>query len=178
DRTLAILHYRNSEKHSRRIPGHGEGGMNWKRRIGLDNLASKYGYARDPLTGFTTKNRIPERWVPTTCGYCSVGCGMEIGVRNNRAVSVRGLASHPVNAGKLCPKGLAEHRMLDTPTRAKYPLLRKNGKLARVNWNEALDTMVSRFQTIQQQHGAESLGILSTGQLVTEEFYALGKLAQ
>jgi anaerobic selenocysteine-containing dehydrogenase len=175
---MAIFHQLNTEEYCRRILPCRAGGMNWKRRIGLDNLAGKYRYARDPLTGFTTKNRIPERWVPTTCGYCSVGCGMEIGVRNNRAVSVRGLASHPVNAGKLCPKGLAEHRMLDAPTRAKYPLLRKNGKPERVNWNEALDTMVSRIQAIQRQHGADSFSILSTGQLVTEEFYALGKLAQ
>jgi anaerobic selenocysteine-containing dehydrogenase len=152
--------------------------LNWKRRIGLDNLAGKYRYGRDTLTGFTTKSRIPERWVTTTCGYCSVGCGMEIGVRDNRAVGVRGLASHPVNAGKLCPKGLAEHRMLDAATRAKWPLLRKNGKLTRVNWSEALDAMVSRFQAIQQQHGADSLGVISTGQLVTEEFYAFGKLVQ
>jgi assimilatory nitrate reductase catalytic subunit len=152
--------------------------MNWKRRIGWDNLRSKYQYGRDPLTGFTAKRRIPERWVSTTCGYCSVGCGMEIGVRNHRAVSVRGLASHPVNAGKLCPKGLAEHRTLDAPTRANYPLLRKNGKLTCVDWNEAIDTMVSRIRSIQQQHGSDSFGVVSTGQLVTEEFYALGKLVQ
>lgn len=152
--------------------------MNWKRRIGWDNLRNKYQYGRDPLTGFTAKRRIPEHWVSTTCGYCSVGCGMEIGVRNSRAVAVRGLNSHPVNAGKLCPKGLAEHRMLGASTRAKYPLLRKDGELTRVSWDDAIDTMVSRIGSIQQQHGANSFAVLSTGQLVTEEFYALGKLVQ
>jgi anaerobic selenocysteine-containing dehydrogenase len=38
--------------------------------------------------------------------------------------------------------------------------------------------MVERFRDIQARHGAESLGVLSTGQLVTEEFYTLGKLVQ
>src|SRR5262249_60943309 len=58
------------------------------------------------------------------------------------------------------------------------PLLRKNGKLVRVSWDEALDTLVTKFRAVQEQHGPDSLGVLSTGQLVTEEFYTLGKLVQ
>src|SRR5690242_18786467 len=119
--------------------------MNWKRRIGFDNLNEKYSYDRSTLTGFTSRGRIPERWIATTCGYCSVGCGMEVGVRAGRAVAVRGMDSHPVNAGKLCPKGLSEHRTLNASTRAKFPLLRKNGKLARVSWDEAITEMVHGF---------------------------------
>jgi anaerobic selenocysteine-containing dehydrogenase len=152
--------------------------MNWKRLSGLDNLKSDYSYDTNALTGYTSKRRIPEKWVPSTCGYCSVGCGIDIGVRNGKAVAVRGMVAHPVNAGKLCPKGLAEHRMLDARTRAKYPLLRQQGEFVRVGWEKALDTLVARFQAIQRQYGPGSLGIVSTGQLVTEEFYALGKLAQ
>ncbi len=152
--------------------------MNWKRAIGLDNLAEEYQFSRSESTGYTAARRIPERWVPTTCGYCSVGCGIEIGVKDGRAVASRALASHPVNRGKLCPKGLAEHYIIDAENRARYPLLRKNGKLQRVTWDEAIGTMVERFRAVQSQYGPESLGILSTGQLVTEEFYTLGKLVQ
>ena len=86
--------------------------MNIKRLIGLDNLAADYAYARDPETGYTSARRVAEKWVPTTCGYCSVGCGLEIGVRDDRAVAVRPLESHPVNRGKLCPKGLSEHHTI------------------------------------------------------------------
>jgi anaerobic selenocysteine-containing dehydrogenase len=81
-----------------------------------------------------------------------------------------------VNRGKLCPKGLSEHHTIDTPDRARHPLLRKDGKLIPVSWDEALDTMVERFRATQARHGRNSLGVISTGQLVTEEFYALGKL--
>ena len=80
--------------------------------------------------------------------------------------------------GKLCPKGLAEHYAIDAEDRAKYPLLRKDGQLTRIGWDEAIDTLVERFREVQQKYGPESLGIVSTGQLVTEEFYALGKLVQ
>lgn len=152
--------------------------MNIKRLIGLDNLAGEYAYARDAETGYTAARRIPDKWVATTCGYCSVGCGMEIGVRENHAVAVRPLESHPVNRGKLCPKGLSEHHTIDTENRLKQPLLRKNGKLTEVGWDEALRTMVERFGATQARHGRNALGVISTGQLVTEEFYALGKLVQ
>jgi len=152
--------------------------MNLKRLIGLDNLSSEYGYGRSESTGYTAAKRIPDAWVPTTCGYCSVGCGIEIGVKDGKAVASRPNAAHPVNRGKLCPKGLAEHHIIDADTRLQYPLLRKNGKLVRVSWDEALETLVTKFRATQDSHGPQSLGVLSTGQLVTEEFYTLGKLVQ
>ncbi|PYV73372.1 MAG: molybdopterin oxidoreductase [Acidobacteria bacterium] len=152
--------------------------MNLKRQLGLDILAEKYAYATDPDHGHTSAQKIPDRWVATTCGYCSVGCGMFVGVKDGRAVSVRGNPNHPVNLGKLCPKGLSEHYTIEAPNRAKHPLLRKNGKLERVSWEEALDVTVEKFRATQERYGQNSLGVISTGQLVTEEFYALGKLVQ
>ena len=152
--------------------------MNWKRTLGLDNLSEEYAFARHDSTGYTSAKKIPGHWVPTTCGYCSVGCGIEIGVKDGRAIASRPFASHPVNRGKLCPKGLSEHYIIDTDNRAKYPLLRKNGKLVRVSWDEAISVMAERFRAVQEKYGKESLGVLSTGQLVTEEFYTLGKLVQ
>jgi anaerobic selenocysteine-containing dehydrogenase len=152
--------------------------MNWKRTIGLDNLAGDYEFARSESTGYTSAQKIPERTVATTCGYCSVGCGIELGVKDGLAISSRPLASHPVNRGKLCPKGLSEHYTIAAEDRAKYPLLRKNGKLQRVTWSEALSTMVERFGKVQSTYGREALGVIGTGQLVTEKFYTLGKLVQ
>lgn len=148
------------------------------RRSGVDIRSAEYGYGHDPVLGFTASRKHADRWVSSTCGYCSVGCGMQLGVKDGRVVSVRGNPDHPVNLGKLCPKGLAEHYAIEAESRAKYPLLRRDGKLERVAWGEALDTMVSRFRAVQERHGPEALGVISTGQLVTEEFYALGKLVQ
>lgn len=152
--------------------------MNLKRQLGLDILSQEYAYAVDPVVGYTSSQKIPDRWVPTTCGYCSVGCGLYIGVKDQRAISVRGNPNHPVNAGKLCPKGLSEHYTLQASNRARFPLLRKRGKLVRVHWGEALSNMVERFRAVQERYGSEALGVISTGQLVTEEFYTLGKLVQ
>jgi anaerobic selenocysteine-containing dehydrogenase len=152
--------------------------MTLKRELGLDILAEQYAYATDPVMGFTSAQKIPDRWVATTCGYCSVGCGMFVGVKDGKAVSVRGNPEHPVNRGLLCPKGLSEHHTIDAESRAKYPLLKKNGKHVRVGWDEALEKLVQKFRDVQEKHGRDALGVLSTGQLVTEEFYTLGKLVQ
>lgn len=149
-----------------------------KRLSGIDTNREKYAYAQDPVYGHVSKSRVAERWVKTTCGYCSVGCGMLVGVRDNKAVAVRGNPDHPVNQGKLCPKGLSEHHILDAPGRSRQPLLRKNGVLTPVSWDEALDTMVAKFRDIQERYGKESLGVVGTGQLLTEECYTLGKLVQ
>ena len=152
--------------------------MNWKRTLGLDNLSEEYAFARDESTGYTSAKKIPDTWVPTTCGYCSVGCGIEIGVKDGRAVASRPFAAHPVNRNKLCPKGLSEHYIIEAENRLRYPLLKKNGKLTRVTWDEALTVMAERFRLTQGKYGPASLAVLGTGQLVTEEFYTLGKLVQ
>ena len=153
--------------------------LQWfRQKSGLDTRASQYTYSDDPVLGYTSTRKIADRWVNTTCGYCSVGCGMQLGIREGNVVSVRGNPDHPVNRGKLCPKGLAEHYAIAADGRALYPLLRKESALARISWDEALSTMAQRFSSIQKKYGSQSVGVISTGQLVTEEFYTLGKLVQ
>jgi len=104
---------------------------------------------------------------------------MIVGVKDEKIVSVRGDEDHPVNEGSLCPKGLSEHVALISPDRAKEPLRRNDqGGFDSVGWEEAYDLMIGRIGDVQAKYGKESFAVLSTGQLVTEEFYALGKLVQ
>ena len=131
-----------------------------KRAVGIDTAQEKYAYANDERFGHVSASRVADQWVKTTCGYCSVGCGMLIGVKDGKAVAARGNPDHPVNLGKLCPKGLSEHHILASPGRAKQPLLRRNGVLVPVSWDEALETMVERIGSIQQKYGASSLGVV------------------
>ncbi|MHB1700606.1 MAG: molybdopterin oxidoreductase family protein [Acidobacteriaceae bacterium] len=148
------------------------------RTLGINTRQEDYTFQRDPVVGHIATARVADKWVKTTCGYCSVGCGMLVGVKDGKAVTVRGNENHPVNLGKLCPKGLSEHHTLDAPGRARQPLLRKNGKLVPVSWAEALTVMLENFAAVQQRYGNEALGVIGTGQLLTEEFYTLGKLVQ
>ena len=96
--------------------------MNWRRMVGVDTLEKDYAFGSSDETGYTSAKKIADRWVPTTCGYCSVGCGIEIGVKEGRPIASRPLASHPVNRGKLCPKGLSEHYTIEAENRAPQGL--------------------------------------------------------
>jgi hypothetical protein len=84
-------------------------------KSGLDIRSSKYSYSEDPVLGFTSLHKHADRWVNSTCGYCSVGCGVQLGVKDRRVVSVRGNPDHPVNSGKHCPKGPTEHYASSLP---------------------------------------------------------------
>ena len=150
------------------------------RSLGLGTRSDDRVYEADGRFGVMSGSRRPDSWTRTTCGYCSVGCGMLIGVRGGRAVSVMGDPDHPVNRGRLCPKGLSEHHTIHAEGRLTAPLVRRSagGSQEPVDWPEAIDTMVGGFRRALDQHGPEAVAVLSTGQLVTEEFYALGKLVR
>ncbi|MBW8869616.1 MAG: hypothetical protein JF563_02380, partial [Acidobacteriales bacterium] len=63
--------------------------LQWFRhKSGLDTHASQYAYGDDPVLGYTSTRKHADRWVNSTCGYCSVGCGMQLGVREGKVVSV------------------------------------------------------------------------------------------
>jgi assimilatory nitrate reductase catalytic subunit len=120
-------------------------------------------------------------WRYTTCGYCSTGCSIEVGVNaDGKAVATRGVADAPVNQGKLCIKGIFEHELFDSVNRGKAPLQRERriDPYREVSWDEALDYTAREIQRIQARYGRDSVAIVSTGQILTEEFYTLGKLVR
>jgi len=122
-----------------------------------------------------------DRWVYTTCGYCSTGCSIEVGVDNQgRGVTARGVGGADVNRGKLCLKGIFEHELFYSANRGKTPLKREKvfEPYRETNWDDALDYTASEITRIQQSYGRDSFAIVSTGQILTEEFYTLGKLAR
>lgn len=120
-------------------------------------------------------------WKYTTCGYCSTGCSIEVGLdESGEAVASRGVGGADVNRGKLCLKGIFEHELFRSAGRGKKPLIRDHhyDEFKETNWDNALDKVSSEINRIQEKHGRDSFAIVSTGQIMTEEFYTLGKLAR
>lgn len=120
-------------------------------------------------------------WKYTTCGYCSTGCSIEVGLdKRGEAVASRGAAGADVNRGKLCIKGIFEHELFKSSGRGTTPLMRKSrlDSFQETDWDSALDTVANEIKRIQSTHGRDSFAIISTGQIMTEEFYTLGKLVR
>ncbi|WP_157263453.1 molybdopterin oxidoreductase family protein [Azohydromonas aeria] len=139
------------------------------------------------LFGRTQKNPIKLAdkgvvdWKYAVCGYCSTGCSIEVGLNaEGKPVASRGVADADVNRGKLCLKGLAEHEIFDSAGRGLKPLVRKHWQDAwqATDWDSATTKMRDEFRRIQAQYGRDSVAVISTGQLLTEEFYTLGKLTR
>lgn len=120
-------------------------------------------------------------WKYTTCGYCSTGCSIEVGLDDKgEAVASRGVGGADVNRGKLCLKGIFEHELFRSAGRGTAPLIRDRhfDEFKETTWDTALDKVSSEIERIQEKHGRDSFAIVSTGQIMTEEFYTLGKLAR
>ncbi len=139
------------------------------------------------LFGRTKKNPIKladkgaVEWKYTTCGYCSTGCSIEVGLNEDgKAVSARGVGDADVNRGKLCIKGIFEYELFESGGRGRVPLLREriHEPFRQAGWDEALNKTAAEIQRIQDQYGRDAFSIVSTGQIMTEEFYTLGKLAR
>ncbi len=120
-------------------------------------------------------------WKYTTCGYCSTGCSIEVGLdAGGQAVASRGVGGADVNRGKLCLKGIFEHELFTSSNRGSVPLMREKryDPFREVSWDQALDKVGSEIQRIQGSYGRDAFAVVSTGQIMTEEFYTLGKLAR
>src|SRR4030066_1991801 len=140
------------------------------------------------LFGRNNKNPIKSadkgvvEWKSATCGYCSTGCSIEVGIdAKGEPVASRGVADADVNRGKLRIKGIFEHELFrQTPGRGDQPLMaaQRFEPFRHASWGAALDHSAAEMQRIQDTYGRDSFAIVSTGQIMTEEFYTLGKLAR
>ncbi len=120
--------------------------------------------------------QLPAREVRTICPYCGVGCNINLGVRGNRIVSVRGDRKSQVNFGQLCVKGRFGYNFINHPDRLKMPLIKRNGKFEEASWEEALDLVASKFKEVQEKYGPEALGGLSSARVTNEDNYLFQKL--
>ncbi len=90
----------------------------------------------------------------TGCALCYHSCGMEVTVENGRATAVRGQESHPLNKGRLCPKGQAAIEHLYHPDRLKYPLKKVGGAWTRISWDQAFSEIAEKLSALKSEYGA------------------------
>jgi formate dehydrogenase major subunit len=90
--------------------------------------------AGDPLgLGRSAQSARSERLVPRTqtadkvvqsvCPYCAVGCGQKVYVKDEKVVQIEGDPDSPISRGRLCPKGSASEKLVNSPmreTKVKY----------------------------------------------------------
>lgn len=118
-------------------------------------------------------------WTRTTCGYCGVGCELQVGVRDGRIVQVLPEQQAPVSKGHLCSKGRYAWNFGESEDRITQPLLRvAGGDWRAVSWDQALDHAAAEIERIRAEHGPDSIGVLGSARATNEENYLTQKLAR
>jgi anaerobic selenocysteine-containing dehydrogenase len=108
---------------------------------------------------------------------CPDVCGIVATVEDGRITKLRGDPSHPVTKGFLCYRTSHFLGTQYSPDRLTSPLLRKNGELEPVSWDEALDFAAERLLAIRASSGPASIfhyrsgGSLGILKAVTDIFF-------
>ena len=112
---------------------------------------------------------------PGICAHCSVGCNLWIGERDHQIKRIVPRENEAVNEIWLCDKGRFVHHFTTAADRLTQPLVRKNGNLEPVAWNEALDFVAARLKQIQW-HDPNAIGGLAGDRTSNEDLYLFQKL--
>ena len=120
-----------------------------------------------------------DRWVQAASILHSNGDAMDIAVRDERIVGVRGRAADRVNRGRLGPKDLYGWRANGADDRLTQPLIRRGGELVESDWDTAMDRIADRSRELLREPGGwGNIGFYTSGQLFLEEYYTLGVIGK
>ncbi|MEO1060658.1 MAG: molybdopterin-dependent oxidoreductase [Actinomycetota bacterium] len=99
------------------------------------------------------------RTVTRTCPLCEATCGLQIELEGDQVVRIRGDRDDVFSAGFICPKGSTLRQLHEDPDRLRRPLVRRDGELVEVSWDEAFEEIERRLAPIVAEHGREALGV-------------------
>ena len=97
-----------------------------------------------------------------TCPHdCPDRCGLVAEVDDGRVIGVYGDPDHPITQGVICRKVMEYPARIYGPERLLYPMKRTGpkgaGQFERIGWDEAIDTIASRFADIRDRYGADTI---------------------
>jgi NADH-quinone oxidoreductase subunit G len=112
---------------------------------------------------------------PSVCNNCSVGCNARIDVRVDKIMRLMSRNNDEIDDGWLCNRGRWEFDYVNSPQRLRTPLVRRDGKLTPVSWDEALNYVALKLKVIIDQHGARSVAGIGSTRTTNEEAYLFQK---
>ncbi len=115
--------------------------------------------------------------VPTICPYCGTGCGINFVVKDDKIVGVEPYKRHPVNEGKVCPKGNFGYQFINREDRLTTPLIKENGEFREASWDEALDLVANKLKEVSDED-PNKVGFYACARSPNENIYITQKLAR
>ncbi|MEY4338731.1 MAG: hypothetical protein RLZ14_581 [Actinomycetota bacterium] len=94
-----------------------------------------------------------------TCPLCEAGCGLEITVKGEQVVRIRGDRDDVFSHGFICPKGSTLKQLHDDPDRLRRPMVKRGGVHVEVEWDEAWRLVAEGLGGVVQRNGREAVGV-------------------
>lgn len=111
----------------------------------------------------------------TVCSHCSVGCSVDAVVQNGVWVRQEPVFDSPINLGAHCAKGAALREHGHGEYRLKTPMKLVDGRYQRISWEQALNEIVAKMQTIRKETGPDSFFFVGSSKHSNEQSYLLRK---
>jgi formate dehydrogenase alpha subunit len=133
-----------------------------------------------PTGAITDRDRLDltpaDRVTQTICGYCGVGCRLEVESAQGKVLRINPVIDAAVNRGHLCVKGRYAHQYHHSGDRLTKPLKRVGKEFQEISWHEAYDYIAENLLKIKETHGANALGAFTSSRSTNEAAYLLQKL--
>ncbi len=111
----------------------------------------------------------------TICPYCGCGCTTNVSMREGRIIRARGKEDVGINEGNLCSKGRFGFDYIYSENRLTTPMIKKDGKLSPASWEDALEYVAKRLESIKEQYGPSVIGAIGSQRCTMEDNYMLQK---
>ena len=119
----------------------------------------------------------PDRWVTTTCTECSMGCTIQMGVRDGRGVQVRPGNGNDVSRSQICVRGRFGYDQTRDKDRLRAATIGRGEDAFEQDSEAVVAHAAAALSAILDEHGPSAVGILGSGQLTLEELYSVRTLA-
>lgn len=118
--------------------------------------------------------------VPSICGLCSAGCNIVVDVRHKEGgqeiLRIRPRINDDVNGHWICDEGRFEFHFAQDPGRIVEPLIRQDGELRPVGWDEAVAQIADALLQIVLERGPRAVGVIASARLTNEEAFLVRQL--
>jgi formate dehydrogenase major subunit len=123
------------------------------RQLGGDPLGLGRAAQSVRSEALTPRTRTADRIVQSICPYCAVGCGQKVYVKDEKVVQIEGDPDSPISRGRLCPKGAASEKLVNSPMRETRVRYRRPGA---TDWEwlsleQASDMIAERLLKVRRE---------------------------
>src|SRR5947209_2117092 len=159
------------------------------RQLGSDRLGLGKAAQSVRSEQLTPRTKTADRVVQSVCPYCAVGCGQKVYVKDEKVIQIEGDPDSPISRGRLCPKGAASEKLVNSKMRETEVKYRRPGssEWEHISLEQATDMIADRIIRTREQTWEEEnqdgqplkrfLGMhfLGGATLDTEENYLIKK---